>query len=137
MKKHRTRFPGYYITEDGKIFREPTKYDNTHKLVEVGQHPRGGINPDDRYMSVNISLKDEKGKTLKQIKYYTHRLIAETLIENPKNLSEVDHINRDKKNNCVENLRWVSRKENWICPEHGEDGKWLKLKNFPEVRTNS
>lgn len=132
MKKHPTRFAGYYVTEDGKVFREPTKYDATNDLIEVGQHPRGGVDPNDRYMSINISLKNENGKTLKQIKYYTHRLIAETLIENPNNFLEVDHINKNKKDNSVNNLRWISRKENWICPEHGSNGKWLKLKKISE-----
>ena len=133
MKKHPTRFKGYYVTEDGRVFREPIKRDKTLELIEINQHPRGGVDPKDRYMSVNISLKDKNGKTLKQIKYYTHRLIAETLIQNPKNLSEVDHINRDKKDNSVNNLRWINRKENWICPEHGPKGKWLKLKNSPDL----
>ena len=133
MKKFPTRFKGYYVTENGKVFREPTKYDKTNNLIEVGQHSRGGVDPQDRYMSINISLKDENGKTIKQIKYYTHRLIAETLIQNPKNLLEVDHINRNKKDNHVNNLRWISRKENWICPKHDSNGKWMKIKNFPEV----
>ena len=39
------------------------------------------------------------------------RLVAETFILNPNNLPEVDHINRDKTDNCAENLRWVTRAE--------------------------
>ena len=41
-----------------------------------------------------------------------HRLVAQTFIPNPKNLPEVDHIDNNPFNNCVENLRWVSSKEN-------------------------
>lgn len=41
-----------------------------------------------------------------------HRLIAETFLDNPMNFSEVDHINRNKSDNRVENLRWCSHKEN-------------------------
>jgi hypothetical protein len=63
------------------------------------------------HRSINISIK-ENGKTKKQINYYVHRLIAETLIENSNNLSDVDHIDRDKLNNSASNLRWVSRSEN-------------------------
>jgi hypothetical protein len=39
-------------------------------------------------------------------------LVAEAFIPNPDGLPEVDHINRIRTDNCVENLRWVTRKEN-------------------------
>lgn len=41
-----------------------------------------------------------------------HRLIAETFLPNPNNLPEVDHINNDKLDNRVENLQWISRRDN-------------------------
>ena len=49
---------------------------------------------------------------LNQKTYYKHVVIAKQFIPNPNNLSDVDHINRDKGDYHIENLRWVSRSEN-------------------------
>lgn len=113
---HPTKFNGYYVTEEGKIFRDPNKNFDGKKCsekVEVKEFLRGGAGENKRqYKSINISIRNEERKTVKQIKYYSHRLIAETLIENPHNYSEIDHINRDKLCNRIDNLRWCDRKTN-------------------------
>lgn len=107
MKKFPTKFARYYVSEDGLVYRE----NDRGELYKLKSHPRGGT-LNNRYEAVNVSIYDDTGKFQKQIRYYVHRLVAETLIENPEGHKEIDHIDRDKSNNSVSNLRWCSRKEN-------------------------
>lgn len=51
-------------------------------------------------------------KECKVRNFRVHRLVAEHFIPNLNNLTEVNHIDEDKDNNCVTNLEWVSHKDN-------------------------
>tara|TARA_R110000765_G_scaffold350658_1_gene440679 strand:+ start:44 stop:523 length:480 start_codon:yes stop_codon:yes gene_type:complete len=65
--------------------------------------PRKGKNG---YMIVSFS------KNGKQKKFVVHRLLAIAFIPNPENKPCIDHINGTKDDNRLENLRWVTHKEN-------------------------
>lgn len=55
-----------------------------------------------------VTLGDNEHRTVKRV----HRIIAEAFIPNPYSLPEVDHIDNNKTNNDVSNLRWVTGFEN-------------------------
>ena len=93
-------FPNYLIFDDGKVFSK-----NSNKFLKPGKG-RGGYH----YV---ILYKDGNAKTVR-----IHRLIAIHYIPNPDNLPEVDHINRDKSYNTVQNLRWSSPVDN--CNNKGK-----------------
>lgn len=62
----------------------------------------------------NLILRKNGTRKSKQI----HRLVAETFIDNPYNKPFVNHKDYNRQNNNVDNLEWVTQKENvrWsIC----------------------
>ena len=78
------------------------------------------------YNGVSL-MKD--GKTYRA---YIHRLVAETFIPNSKNRKEVNHKDFNRKNNNVENLEWVTHKENI---QHSERGHRRRIDIMPAVLT--
>ena len=89
-------FPNYLIYPDGRVF---SKNPRSNGFIKSHTSNQG-------YFFVTL-YKDGKGKN-KTI----HRLVAEHYIPNPDNKPFVDHMNRDRKDNRIENLRWATKSEN-------------------------
>jgi hypothetical protein len=73
--------------------------DETNRILKGGKDSSG-------YLQVDLCKIGKKSNKL------IHRLVANAFIENPDNKICVDHINCDKINNCVNNLRWATISEN-------------------------
>ena len=56
-----------------------------------------------------VSLMCKNGKVKKEL---VHRLVAIAFIDNPNNLPQVNHIDENKENNCLDNLEWCDPKYN-------------------------
>ena len=84
----------YAITEDGQIWSY-----RRQKFLKTFDNGQG-------YLSIVISIEGKKHR------YKIHKLVAETFIPNPDNLPVIDHIDENKHNNSIENLRWVTHREN-------------------------
>lgn len=55
-----------------------------------------------------VTLRKEGNKKTVRV----HRIIAQTFIPNPDNLPQVNHIDGNKTNNCVDNLEWCDASHN-------------------------
>ena len=89
-------FKLYNITEEGKIFR-----------IEDNKEFFG---TKDKYGYIRFSPVING----KKYNFKVHRLVAIKFIENPNNKPQVNHKNGNKADNRVENLEWVTAKENTI-----------------------
>ena len=98
-------YEGYY---------EVSNFGNVRSITRVKRGKQ--IKPLKRkhgYLAVQLWGKGGNKRGFKT--FSIHRLVAESFIQNPNNYPEVNHIDEDKANNCVENLEWVTHKQNMNC----------------------
>jgi hypothetical protein len=92
----------------------------TYEVSSLGRvrNKRGNILAQHLYQGYYKTklCKDGKAST-----WYIHRLVAEAFLVNPDKKPTIDHIDRVRTNNSVQNLRWASRYEQSINKELADD----------------
>lgn len=89
----------YQVSDEGQV-----------RNVETGHILRPGKKPGGYLF---VGLADHRVGNGRRKKYHNvHRLVAIAFLDNPDNKSDIDHIDGDKTNNNLSNLRWCTRKEN-------------------------
>lgn len=117
------RIPGYDISNQGKVRSSRQK---KPKLLKIASNSTG-------YELVCLSHNGIRETN------YIHRLVAEVFIPTglDKNLAEVNHKDKNRKNNCVTNLEWTNYSNN---QKHKLDpiryGLYQELNSLTELLTN-
>ena len=88
-------FSSYTVDEDGNIYSY-----KSNKFLKTRVDISG-------YVTINI--QDDSGRNRTKM---VHRLVAEAFIPNPENKPEVNHIDGNRKNNCLTNLEWCTHGKN-------------------------
>lgn len=103
-------YDDYYISDHGRVMS--TKFNKIRYLTSCPS-THG-------YLKVML-CKNGIVKTK-----FIHRLIAEYFIPNPNNLPQVDHIDGNRQNNNINNLRWVTNQQNHFNETKAKGYTWDK-----------
>ena len=103
----------YEVSNEGRVrrvFQDPRTVEKRGKYRYLRLNRHKGNRTD--YLEVSIGGSNKR---------LVHRLVAEAFIPNPNNLPQVNHKNGDGTDNRVENLEWVTNRENAL---HAKANGW-------------
>ncbi len=113
-------FPGYYITRRGEVYCDLPRANQ-----KPPQRPRR-VSLWDRFGYNTVSLRKNK----KSYKKFVHRLVLEAFAGDCPDGQQCRHLNGNRKDNRLENLKWGTRSENQMDRvKHGTDNRGEKHGN--------
>ena len=93
-------FENYAVTESGEIYSlNPYRYKGLRRLLKNNKNPK-------KYLNIHLS-KDNKEYT-----FQIHRLVGTYFVDGYFDGAEIDHKDRNIRNNHYTNLEWVTHREN-------------------------
>ena len=95
MKKYLEGSKDYLVCTDGFVYRNGNKLSGS------------SMGKQSKYKRLFVFFKDGSRE-----RFFVHRLVAEAFIPNPENKPYVNHKNGIQDDNRVENLEWVTPREN-------------------------
>ena len=120
----------YQVSNFGNVKSLGNNFTRKERFLKLSPQSKG-------YLTVVL----QKNATRKMV--LVHRLVAEHFIDNSESKPQVNHINGDKTDNRVENIEWVSHRENL---DHaiknnltlkGEENRNSKLKDSDVIKIHS
>ena len=111
-----TKFYNYYISKSGKVL---SLYGKPHLMN--GTLDKGG------YRRVGLLIEKE-GKRVQRC-FFVHHIVSETFLGKRNDGYVVDHINGNKEDNSIENLQYITNKEN-ISKAHKNVSPKCKIKSI-------
>lgn len=124
MRKKIKGYENYEVDSLGNVYTLNYKRTGRERKLKPDKNKFG-------YLQVNL-YRNGKVK-----KFYIHRLVAISFIENKYNKPQVNHINEIKNDNRVDNLNWMTAKENIMHSFSGSKSYNYKPKNYYKNKTTS
>lgn len=110
----------YEVSSYGRV-RSLDRYVNNNsfwkgRILKLSDDGRGYLRA---HLCLNNKIKN----------FLVHRLVAQAFIPNPDNFPQVNHIDEDKSNNCVDNLEWCSIEYNNNYGSRMDKARYTRLRN--------
>ena len=111
----------YQVSNLGNVKSLYRLANNNHIIHEKILKPQRNYNG---YLIVNLYKNNKMKPKL------IHRLVGKTFIDNPNNFNYINHIDKNKSNNNVNNLEWCTQSYNVIYSKGRKVNQYNKNNNF-------